>query len=135
MSGTHSFPKSQKLKSRKTIAHLFSEGKSVKSFPLRALFQIEIFNPDYHLAYVQLGVTVPKRAFRKAVDRNRIKRQIRETYRLHHSQLLAIAEKQNVYLSVMVIYTDRNFPEFDSLEKKTIQLISKLEKALVPTKQ
>ena len=135
MSGTHSFPKSQKLKSRKAIALLFSEGKSVKSYPLRALFQVEAFNPDYNFSHVQIGVTVPKRAFRKAVDRNRIKRQIREAYRLNHSQLLVLAEEFNIYLSVMVIYIDRNFPEFDSLEKKTVQLISKLEKSLVPIKQ
>ena len=135
MSGTHSFPKSQKLKSRKAIALLFSEGKSVKSYPLRALFQVEAFNPDYNLSHVQIGVTVPKRAFRKAVDRNRIKRQIREAYRLNHSQLLVLAEEFNIYLSVMVIYIDRNFPEFDSLEKKTVLLISKLEKSLVPIKQ
>lgn len=73
------FPKSEKLKKEKVIKQLFSKGKSVYKYPFKLLWlpnavAEEQTNP-------QVLVSVPKRAFKKAVDRNRIKRQIKEAYR------------------------------------------------------
>lgn len=76
------FPKSEKLKSRKLIEQLFSEGKSQTIYPIK-LFFLERSELDNH----QAAFAVPKRNFKLAVDRNRIKRQMREAYRLNKSVL------------------------------------------------
>ena len=75
-----SYPKKEKLKSQKRIEQLFSEGKSVNAYPLRMVYLKSDFNGN---TTFKTGVTVSKRNFKKAVDRNRIKRLLREAYRLN----------------------------------------------------
>ncbi len=130
MAGIHSFPASQKLKSRKVIGQLFENGSHVKSYPIRAVYSITGFNPIYHKSNVQMGISVPKRSFKNAVDRNRIKRQVREIYRLYHSELLSIAKDKNLYLPIMLIYIDRKEPTFTHLDKKIKVLIKQLREIL-----
>ena len=130
MAGLHSFPASQKLKSRKVIGQLFESGKQAKAYPIRAVYSISEFNPAYHAAHVQMGISVPKRSFKSAVDRNRIKRKVREAYRMYHTSLLAIAKEKNVYLAMMMIYIDRKEPDFQNLDKKVNILVEQLNKLL-----
>jgi len=130
MAGTHSFPASQKLKSRKVIGQLFESGKIAKSYPIRAVYNISDFNPEYHKDHVQMGISVPKRLFKKAVDRNRIKRQVREAYRMYHAPLLTLAKEKNLYFAIMMIYIDRKEPDFQYLEKKVKNLIGQLKSTL-----
>jgi len=130
MAGIHSFPASQKLKSRKVIGQLFENGNHVKSYPIRAVYGISEYNPDYHRSHVQMGISVPKRSFKSAVDRNKIKRQVRETYRMYHAELLSIAEQKNIYLPMMLVYLDRREPNFDSLSKKMKNLIVQFKEIL-----
>lgn len=130
MANQHSFPASQKLKSRKTIATLFESGKTMKAYPIRAVYSIIPYNPEYHAAHIQMGISVPKRSFKKAVDRNRIKRQVRESYRMHHAQLIQLAKEKNIYLALMTIYIDRKEPDYEYLDKKVINLIEQLSKLL-----
>lgn len=84
--------KEERLKSRKLIERLYTEGKSIKKFPLKMVFLQTEHTSSYP---AQCGVSVPKRNFKKAVDRNRIKRLLRESYRL---------QKQIVYSGVDVPY-------------------------------
>lgn len=70
------FPKNEKLKSKKHFDQLFSEGKSVNAFPVKLVF-VPIENASTH----KTGVSVPKRKFKKAVDRNKLKRLMREAFR------------------------------------------------------
>ena len=130
MAGIHSFPASQKLKSRKVIGQLFESGKQAKAYPIRAVYSISDYNPEYHTAHVQMGISVPKRAFKSAVDRNRIKRQVREAYRMYHTQLLALAQEKNIYLATMMIYIDRKDPDFQYLDKKVKNLVEQLNTLL-----
>lgn len=130
MAGRHSFPASQKLKSRKVIGQLFESGKSVKAYPIRVVYSIVEYNSEYHAAHVQMGITVPKRSFKSAVDRNRIKRQVREAYRMYHAPLLSLAKDKNAYLGMMMIYIDRKEPDFSYLNKKVKNLIGQLTEAL-----
>jgi len=130
MSGIHSFPASQKLKSRKVIGQLFERGNHIKAFPIKGIFSITEFNPDYHGSHLQMGISVPKRSFKNAVDRNRIKRQVREVYRMHHAQLMSEAKKRNIYLAVMLIYIDRKEPNFLYLDQKVKSLIAQLSTKL-----
>jgi ribonuclease P protein component len=80
--------KQERLKSKTLLGKLYKEGNSVKSFPLRMVYIQAEHGSNYP---AQVGVSVPKRNFKKAVSRNRIKRLLRETYR---------KEKQLVYNSI-----------------------------------
>ena len=84
MAKTFGLGKRERLKSRKQIDNLFAEGKSFAVFPIRVTYS---FMPTDGDALVQIGVTVSKRNFKKAVDRNRIKRLFREAYRLQKAEL------------------------------------------------
>ncbi|MCB0706163.1 MAG: ribonuclease P protein component [Saprospiraceae bacterium] len=81
----HTFDRIERLKSRKLIGQLFQDGLAVKAFPLRFIWK-EI-SEEQSLSPVQFTVSVPKRRFKRAVDRNRLKRQIRESYRLRKATL------------------------------------------------
>lgn len=78
----NTFPKRERLHSKKLIEKLFKEGKSVKLYPLRF-----IYLPLPEAEHTQVVFSVPRRNFKKAVDRNRIKRQMREAYRIHKSTI------------------------------------------------
>jgi ribonuclease P protein component len=79
-----SYPVSEKLKSKKIIDLLFSEGKSVSKYPLRLVYITHDYEENVPL---KMGVSVSKKHFKKAVDRNYFKRVLRECYRLNKSIL------------------------------------------------
>jgi ribonuclease P protein component len=117
------YGKEQKLKSRKLITKLFAEGKAVNAFPLRLVYA----NPEATLDFpVKAGVSVSSRNFKKAVDRNRIKRLLRETYRLNQAGLLKHVEEKQQRLVLFIIYTDKVLPDFDSLNQKMQVALNKL---------
>lgn len=101
------YPKKEKLKSRKIIKHIFEQGKSIKTYPLLIRYV------ESNLEYQQVGVSVSKRNFKNAVDRNRIKRQLREAYRLHKSQL---SNKGKNY-SIMILYIGKTHLESEKIHK------------------
>lgn len=114
------YPKNQKLKSKKTIDLLFSKGKSVSKYPLRLVF-VEI---DYGLDIaknekLKMGVSVSKKNFKKAVDRNYFKRLLREAFRLNKH--LLVENLQNNY-AMMFFYQTKDRLTFEEVNTKTIQL-------------
>lgn len=112
------FPKSEKLKSRKTIELLFQEGKSVSKFPVK-VFYLPVENTEK----TQAGFAVPKRNFKNAVDRNRIKRQLREAYRLQ-KHLLKIEGNSNYAL--FFLYLGKDKLEYSLIEKAIRTLLQKI---------
>lgn len=108
----------ERLKSKKLLGKLYEEGKSIKVFPLRMVY---IQTEHTSKFPVQVGVSVPKRNFKKAVDRNRIKRLLRETYR---------KEKHTVYDGVnqpyvfMISYIARDEWKYADLEHKMKKLLT-----------
>lgn len=118
-----SFPREEKLKSRKMISNIFSEGSVVKSYPIRIQF---IFHDLDGFPPCQMGVSVPKRHFKSAVDRNKIKRQIKEAYRLNKSKFLEKLELKKKKLAMMVIYSANINLEYTQIEKLTISALSKI---------
>lgn len=122
------FPKKERLKSRKAIEKLFSSGQRIKSYPVMLVWNIgqhDCGNP------LKVGVSVSKRKVRKAVHRNRIKRLMREAYRLNQSQLVkSLSENNELHLDVMFIYADKEMPTFADIEPKIKRLLDRLIKDL-----
>lgn len=108
----------ERLKSKKLLGKLYEEGKSIKVFPLRMVYVQTEHTSKFP---VQVGVSVPKRNFKRAVDRNRIKRLLRETYR---------KEKHTVYDGVnqpyvfMISYIARDEWKYADLEHKMKKLLT-----------
>ena len=117
------FPKRERLCSQKIIKELFAKGSSVYLYPFRILY-IPASTADVS-PLPQVLFTVPKRAFKKAVDRNRIRRRIREAYRQHKASLLAQSEKKNPTF-LAFIYIAKEEISFDIIEKKLILALKRL---------
>lgn len=113
------YPKTEKLKSRKTIELLFTEGKSLSVFPLK-LFYLPL--PEDEKEPLKMAVSVSKRNFKSAVKRNRIKRLLRECYRLNKH---IFVEKTAKKYACLILYTGKEEPDFHQLQKTTKRLFEK----------
>jgi ribonuclease P protein component len=113
------YPKNERLKSKTTIGLLFSEGKSVSKYPLRLVYRDEKGEVDEK---IKIGVSVSKKYFKKAVDRNYFKRVLRETYRLNKHLLWD--NLQEPY-SIMFFYQSKDRLSYQEINTKTIQLFEK----------
>ena len=117
------YPKKEKLKSKTTIDLLFSEGNSVSKFPLRLVY---VENKEENAELMKMGVSVSKKYFKKAVDRNYFKRVLRETYRLHKHILIDNIEKPYAF---MFFYQTKERLSYKEIEEKTIQLFQKFNES------
>jgi ribonuclease P protein component len=114
------FKRQEKLKSSKLITQLFEEGKSLTVFPIKLIYlQIE-HNAPFK---IQAGVSASKRNFKKAVDRNKIKRLLREVYR-KNKYLIYDSENTKKHI-FMFIYLGKNEFDYITLEEKMVELINK----------
>jgi ribonuclease P protein component len=114
----NTFRKEEKLKKKKLITELFVRGKSISVFPLKMIY-LEF---DHDSTYkIQAGVSVSKRNFKKAVDRNRIKRLMRESYR-KNKYLIYNSEDTKKHI-FMFIYQGKNEVTYQVMEEKMIKLI------------
>lgn len=111
------FPKNEKIKSRKTIDQLFSEGKSIIQYPVKM-----VFIPSETAGH-QAAFSVPKRNFKRAVDRNKIKRQLREAYRLNKNVLSDSTAK----FALFFIFLGKEKTEYLHIEKSVKKLLLKLK--------
>lgn len=119
------FGKEDRLKSRKIIEKLFKQGNSFSNFPFRILWLNE-----NHISHLQAGVGVSSRSFKKATDRNHIKRLMREGYRLQKNTLQNQLAEQNKHLSVFILYTGKEIPDYDLVYEKMGVVINRLAKFL-----
>lgn len=113
------YPKNEKLKSKISIGLLFTEGKSVSKYPLRLVYHSSTDNDGER---IKMGVSVSKKNFKKAVDRNYFKRVLRETYRLNKHLLLDHIDKPFCF---MFFYQTKDRLTYDEINTKTIQLFEK----------
>jgi ribonuclease P protein component len=113
------YPKNEKLKSKITIGLLFTEGKSVSKYPLRLVYKAGSFDESEK---IKMGVSVSKKNFKKAVDRNYFKRVLRETYRLNKHLLIDNLDQP---YSFMFFYQTKDRLTYAEINTKTIQLFEK----------
>jgi ribonuclease P protein component len=119
---SHSFPKEERLHSKKLIAELFSKGSSFNLYPLRFVL---LKQTEPSATPPQVLVSVSKKYFKKAVDRNRLKRQLREAYRTH-KHLLQAGQQYGVQV-MGILYIGKEKSDFGLIRKK---LISGLERSV-----
>lgn len=120
------FGRKEKLKSRKQIESLFLSGKNFSIFPLRVTYQ---FVPSEE-AIVQVGVTAGKKYFKRAVDRNHIKRLIREAYRLQKNELVETVKQKGQKGSLFFVYTGKTIAPFEVLKEAMNKCLKRLENSV-----
>jgi len=121
-----SLKRTERLRSPAAVAELFSQGQSVHTSSLRLLY-LEKEQQDHPAL---MAVSVPKRMYKRAVDRNLIKRRIREAYRRHKPELYNYLIKNNISLRLVILYTDKEIQEFRTIQKQVIKGLEKVvEKA------
>jgi ribonuclease P protein component len=121
------YQKTDKLKSRKQTQHLFSTGQAINVFPIRLIYTIEPIESTADnlslTSVLQAGVGAPSRTFRKAVQRNRVKRLLREAYRLEKPNFISQAALDNKRVNLFFLYTD-------ALVLTQVEIQGKLKEAL-----
>ena len=133
MSSQFTFQKKDKLKSRKQTQFLFAKGQSMNAFPIKLIYTLESNEPGS----VQAGVGAPSRTFRKAVDRNRVKRLLREGYRLERPEFItsSVDALNKLRVNLFFLYTDATVISQKEIQEKIKQLLSRLSEKINSTPQ
>lgn len=130
MSKQFTLGKHERLKSRKQIEKLFAEGKSFVVNPFRVYFIINgvptAIGTSIANSSLQFGVGVSTKNFKKAVDRNRIKRLTREAWRLQKIELKELVKTNSKQLNVFFIYTGKELSDFKTIKDKVAVALKKL---------
>lgn len=124
----YSLSKSEKLKSRTIIADLFRGGRSVFVYPLKLIF-LPIDDQQFKHP-VQVAFTVPKRQYRKATDRNLIKRHLREQYRLAKPSLYQSLHQAGISVALIYIYVGKKASDTDLVIGSMERINKKLLKSI-----
>ena len=115
LQGRHTFHKLEKLCSRKLFTELAAKGQKINAFPFRLVWLQSPLPSQYP---IQAGFTVPKRNFKKAVDRNRVKRLMREVYRKNKADLYSLKSVSGSQYALLFIYSGTELPDFPITEEK-----------------
>lgn len=119
MEPNNKYSANEKLKSKKDIDLLFKKGKSINSFPIRAIYLQK--NEETNTS-IKAGVTVSKKNIKLAVNRNLIKRRMREAYRLNNQHL----KNKQLGLDIMFIYSAKEILPYNLIERKIKVLLTRL---------
>ena len=123
----YTFKKEERLCSKKVLTDLFSSGSSFLIYPFRVVHMRQSLPP--HVP-AQVVISAPKRRFKHAVDRNLIKRRIREVYRLNKAEhLYSFLKLHELQIAVSIHYVGKELTDFSYMEKKLLTVLKQLRKA------
>ncbi|HBX53367.1 MAG: ribonuclease P protein component [Bacteroidetes bacterium RIFOXYA12_FULL_35_11] len=120
----NTFCKEERLSSKIQIDLLFEKGRYFNNFPIKVVWIDAVFESSFP---AQIIVSVPKKNFKKAVDRNRIKRLIRESYRKNKSEFYNYLTAQNIKMAVGFVYTSNEMPDYSDVESKIVLILQKIK--------
>jgi len=124
----YTFKKSERLCSRILMDRLFQgDNRSVSAYPIRAVFLP--VDPTAQQG-VSVLISVPKKRFHDAVDRNRVKRQLREAYRKHKHALISRMAERGEGLLIAFVYVSPQIESTEHIEKRMVRLLDKIGEAL-----
>lgn len=123
---THTLNKSERLKSYTRIRELFAKGRKIRQFPLILFYSIQKRQNDEAGETLKMGVSVSTRSFKKAVDRNLVKRRIREAYRQQNEELKVSVKNSGYSLDVFIVFSDHKMADYTILSDSTQKLLAKL---------
>ena len=127
-----SFPKAEKLCSKLIIEAIYQNGKKIKQFPFM-LNYIEV-SEEYMMDFpVQIVISVPKRKVKNASGLNRLKRQIREAYRLNKVNIVTEVVTNKKRLALFLIYIGKEKENYAFIEKKIKVLLKQLQAEIEST--
>ena len=127
LSKKFTYQKKDKLKSRKQMQFLFSKGTAITMHPIRLLYTIEKGEAGiFPNGLLQAGVGAPSRQFRKAVQRNKVKRLLREGYRLEKPDFMNAISLTNSRLNLFFLYVDANVQSQQQIQATIKLLLQKL---------
>ena len=127
MTAAPTFRKQERIVSDLLIETLFEKGdsQSLAAYPLRVVYLQTERQPGH--APIQILISVPKKRFKHAVDRNRVKRQIREVYRRHKQLVINGIEEGRELLIAFIWISDRHCPSAE-VEKRVVGLLKRIAK-------
>jgi len=117
-----SFKKGERLSSRKSISSLFKTGKVIKVYPLRILYA----HVEEEKFPASVAISVPKRLFKKAVDRNLLKRRIREAYRQNKPLFYSWLSELDQQVILVIQYQHRDILDYNSINAALKEALEKL---------
>lgn len=141
MATNNTYSKQEKLKSRKALEGLFAKGQSFSVFPIKVFYTVTNLsaedNPtlDPNASLVHAGVGVSARIFKKAHDRNKVKRLLREVYRTQKQPLYRMVTMNQQALNVFFLYIGKELPVFADLQINMAKTLEKLIKKLSESNQ
>lgn len=123
------FSKNEKLCHKRSFTILIDAKQSFYVGKLRITYYFDL-PPELVTAPCQVAVVATKRDFKRAVDRNRVKRCLREAYRLHKSRLVGLLGEKGKNLSLLIRYNSREIRSFSEIERDMRQALGKLTRML-----
>jgi ribonuclease P protein component len=128
MSKIYTFTKEERLCNKKLIDQLFHNGSSFLCYPFKVSWLIAT---DPQLFPAQVLFSVSKKRYKNAVDRNLIKRRIREAYRLHKQQYLySLLSDTNNNIVFSIGFIGKEIAPYDFIEKKILKLLNQLSEQI-----
>ena len=113
----------ERLRGKSAIDRLFSEGRSLAVFPLRAVYAV-VSVPD--MPEISLLVSVSKKRFKRAVKRNKVKRLIKETFRLKKNIAVEKLKEDGKQIHLAILYLDKEIPPYRTFDTRMEELLKRV---------